>query len=68
MLKAHKQMRSLRANLLYMDEIVKTFNYNLKSIRHYINVGFGRGDRLTDVPLTCDKQPRKMIKKRNKSG
>ena len=43
--------------------IVNTFSHNLKFIRHYINVRFGGGDRLTDVPLTCDKHPRKMVKK-----
>ena len=45
--------------------IVNTFSHNLKFIRHYINVRFGGGDRLTDVPLTCDKHPRKMVKKKN---
>lgn len=43
--------------------IVNTFSHNLKFIHHYINAGFGGGDQLTDVPLTCDKQPRKMVKK-----
>lgn len=43
--------------------IVNTFSRNLKFIHHYINAGFGGGDQLTDVPLTCDEQPRKMVKK-----
>ena len=56
-------MRSLRANLLYMDEIVKTFNFNLESTR----LGFGGGDRLTDVPLTSINNPARWLKKGTKA-
>ena len=53
----------MESKLAVYESIVNTFSHNLKFIRHYINAGFGGGDQLTDVPLTCDKQPRKMVKK-----